>query len=119
MEETGVSYVIESPIRYGTFLRRISNVTNIPVDVVDKGLRLYAKKNGVPDAAKINERSAARFCDEFQLWKNTELQGRFCYKKSADKVKATALTNKDGSMRKTVTQGVIGTKILAGKPCKK
>lgn len=119
VEETGVSYVIESPIPYGAFLRRISNVTNIPVDVVDKGLRLYAKKNGVPDAAKINERSAARFCDEFKLWKNKELQGRFCYKKSTDKVKTTALTNKDGSMRKTVTQGVIGTKILEGKPCKK
>lgn len=119
VNEAGVSYVVEAPIPYGAFLRKISNVTNIPVSVLDAGLRIYAKKNGVPDSTRINEQSVVRFCDAFRNWKSLNLQGRFSYKKSPKDVAATALTTKDGLMRKTVTQGVIGTKIYPGKPSEK
>ena len=115
---TGVQYTIMRPIAYGTFLKRIMRATNIPIATLHTALCEYVKRHGAIEPKYINENSATCFCAEFQAWKNENLQGRFRYAKSSTPVGATALTYADGSVRREITQGRIGTKIVPGKPSK-
>ena len=116
---TGVQYVINHPVGYGTFLKRISAATNLPVKLLHKSLCEYSQKHGKLNDELINESSIASFCNEFFNWKNSNLQGRFKYKASNTSIGATTLSYPDGKPRKEITQGRIGTKIVEGTPCDK
>lgn len=117
--ETGVQYIITNPISYGSFLTRIMRGTNIPITTLNKAFVQYCRIHGTISEDKINERSASAFCAEFQDWKVQNLQGRFRYVRSNTSCGATSLTYSDGTPRKEITQGRIGTKILSGTPSDK
>lgn len=119
VSEAGVQYVVSSRISYGLFLKRISNVTNLPIKIIHVALCRYAKKHGTSFTALINDNSVAAFCKEFATWKTENLQGRFKYERSKAPLGATALTYADGSVRSEVAQGRIGTKIIPGTPSAK
>ena len=119
VSEAGVQYVVSSRISYGLFLKRISNVTNLPIKVLHVALCRYAKKHGTSFTTLLNDNSVAAFCKEFATWKTENLQGRFKYERSKAPLGATALTYADGSVRSEVAQGRIGTKIMPGTPSTK
>lgn len=116
---TGVQYTISNPIPYGLFLTRLMRGTNIPITTLHKALVQYSKIHGSLSEDKINEKSASAFCAEFHDWKIHNLQGRFRYVKSSTPCGATALTYRDGTPRKEIAQGRIGTKIHPGSPSDK
>lgn len=119
VNETGVQYVVSNKIPYGLFLKRIANVTNIPIKVLHRALCRYAKKHSNSFTTLINDNSAAAFCKEFADWKAENLQGRFKYERSKAPLGATALTYADGSVRSEIAQGRIGTKLMPGTPSAK
>lgn len=119
VSEAGVQYVVSSRISYGLFLKRISNVTNLPIKVLHVALCRYAKKHGNSFTTLFNDNSVVAFCKEFATWKTENLQGRFKYERSKAPLGATALTYADGSVRSEVAQGRIGTKIMPGTPSAK
>ena len=112
----GVSYTVNRPISYGAFLKRITRATNIPVTAIHNAMGEYAKRHGTVDSKFINENTASAFINEFQDWRKNNLGGRVSYSKSNAPLGATALTYADGTPRKDIAQGRIGTKILPGTP---
>lgn len=116
IRETGVQYNVHKTIPYHAFLKQISNTANLPIKVLHSALCRFAKKHGTDFTSYINDNSVAGFCAEFAAWKNTNLQGRFQYKRSHSPLGATALTYTDGTVRSEIAQGRIGTKILPGTP---
>lgn len=116
---TGVQYTIVHPIAYNVFLRRIMQVTSLPIALLHNALCRYAKQHGEIEAVCFNDSSAAAFCTKFQEWRNCTLQGRFHYARVNTPVGATALSNTDGSPRTEIAQGRIGTKIAPGTPSEK
>ncbi len=115
----GVSYTVNRPITYGAFLKRITRATNIPITVMHGAMVEYAKRHGTVDPKFINENTASAFIHEFQDWRKNNLGGRFHYVKSGALLGATALSYADGTPRKDIAQGRIGTKIAPGTPSKK
>lgn len=115
----GVSYTVNRPIAYGAFLKRITRATNIPVTVMHGAMVEYAKRHGAVDPKFINENTASAFIHEFQDWRKNSLGGRFYYAKSGAPIGATALSYADGTPRKDIAQGRIGTKIAPGTPSAK
>lgn len=116
---TGVQYIASRPMAYNTFLKRIMNMTSIPITVLHQGLCNYSKKYGAIKKEYFNESTAAAFCKAFYDWKMTKLQGYFRYKKGSKVKMDTALTYADGSTRTEIAQGRIGTKITQGTPSDK
>ncbi|MFQ7504272.1 MAG: type III restriction-modification system endonuclease [Coprococcus sp.] len=119
VKENGVQYVIHKTVPYNVFLKRISNVTNLPIKVLHLALCKYANKHGTDFTSYINENSIAGFCSEFTTWKNENLQGRFRYVRSETPLGSTALTYVDGTVKSEISQGRIGTKIVPGTPSEK
>lgn len=119
VSESGVQYIIHKTIPYNSFLKRISSVTNLPIQVLHSSLCKFAKKHGTDFTQYINDNSVAGFCAEFMAWKNANLQGRFRYERSNAPLGATALTYADGTVRSEISQGRIGTKIVPGIPSEK
>ncbi len=117
-ETGGVQYTIDKTIPYGLFLKRISKQTNLPIKLVNEALIAFSKKNKSTDI-KINEFSIANFVSKFSDWKIQNLEGQFTYKKSSLSLKSTALTNADGSPKKEIAQGRIGTRFVEGTPANK
>lgn len=113
---TGMQYTAFNPIPYGSFLRRISRTTNLPIGVLHAALVAYRKKHGSISTRHFNENTASAFHAEFQKWKVKNLQGRFRYVRSEAPCGATALTYADGTPREEIAQGRIGTKIVPGTP---
>ena len=121
MAETGsgVQYTITNSLPYGIFLKRISSATNIPVTVIHRAISNYTEKHGNIKDEFFNEQAVGAIISSFSEWKISTLQGRFNYKMRQEKVGATALTHKDGSVRENISQGRIGIKIEEGEPMEK
>ena len=113
-EGSNVEFTVENPLPYGEFLQRINKATSIPVKVIHNAVVEYSKKKGNIDKATISERAVGNFVRKFNEWKLDNLQGRFSYKRCNTYNKKTALSNADGSPKKVIASGRIGTKILAG-----
>lgn len=116
---TGKTYIINRQIAYGTFLKKISTTTNIPVNVMHKALVEYSKRHGTIDKKYFNEFSVSTFERCFNSWKAKNLQGRFNYARSTAPIGGTALSYPDGTPREDIAQGRIGTKIVPGTPSAK
>lgn len=116
ISDPGVQYTARRPIAYNVFIKRISRFTNIPITIFHKAMCEYVKRHGSVDAKYINETSMNAFINNFQEWKNHNLQGRFRYVKSNTPLGETALTYADGSPREDIAQGRIGTKLELGTP---
>ncbi len=119
LSESGVQYIISRPLLYSEFLKRIMQGTNIPISVLHSAMSKFSKENELIKPEHINENTASIIIQKFHEWKNENLQGRFHYKKSSTPVGATALSYEDGSPRKEITQGRIGTKLVEGTPSDK
>lgn len=115
----GESYTVSRPIAYGAFLKRVTRATNIPMTVMHSAMVEYAKRHGSIDPKFINENTATAFIHEFQEWRKNNLGGRFHYVKAGTPLGATALSYADGTPRKDIAQGRIGTKIALGMPSEK
>lgn len=113
-EGSNVEFIVENPLPYGEFLQRVNKATSIPVKVMHDAVVAYYKEKGKIDKATISERAVGNFVRKFNEWKIEMLQGRFNYKRCATLNKRTALSNADGSPKKVIASGRIGTKILAG-----
>lgn len=116
---SGVQYIINKPIPYGIFLKRISASTNISVAIIHEAICKYVRKNGKIKSAHFNELALNLIIQHFTDWKISTLQGRFNYKKTKGTVVSTALTHPDGSVKEEIAQGRIGVKIKEGDPMDK
>lgn len=119
LSESGVQYIISKTIPYNEFLKRIMQGTNIPITTLHQAVSKYTNKNGMIKPDHFNENTVSIIIQKFQEWKNENLQGRFHYTKSSTPVGSTALSFEDGSPRKEITQGRIGTKLAEGTPSEK
>jgi type III restriction enzyme len=117
-EDTGVQYKVKKMIPYNEFLKRISRQTNLSIQLLHSVLIEYSKRI-VIQPERINEHSVSNFVKSFHDWKIEKLGGRFSYSKANLRVKATALTFKDGTPKTEITQGIIGTKFIDGTPSAK
>ena len=108
--ESGFEYNISEKLAYNQFLFKIAKATNLPITILHKGFVEYAKNNKIKDDL-INNNTAVAFIQRFNDWKIQNLENRFRYKKANINVYETALTNSDGSVKKEITQGNVGTKI--------
>ncbi len=115
----GVQYTVDRALPYGVFLKRISSVTNIPLEKIHNAVCRYANKYGKIKESYFNEQAVGALNQAFKDWKTETLQGRFKYKKTGGSVGATALTYADGSVREEVTQGRIGVKMKEGDAAEK
>lgn len=112
--EKGVQYTINQALPYGSFLKRVSQSTNIPIAEIHEAVLRFSKKHGRIKDTYFNEQAIGAIVQAFSDWKIETLQGRFRYKKTQGAVGATALTYADGSVRDEITQGRIGVKIKEG-----
>lgn len=119
LSESGVQYIISKTIPYNEFLKRIMQGTNIPITTLHQAVAKYTNKNGMIKPEHFNENTVSIIIQKFQEWKNENLQGRFHYAKSSTPVGSTALSFEDGSPRKEIAQGRIGTKLVEGTPSDK
>lgn len=115
---SGVSYSVKRSIPYNEFLKRINQQTSIPIRELHNAMCELSKEKKIPDEY-INEYSLANIVSEFLDWRIKKLQTRFKYKTSSQPVTETALTNKDGSTREVIKQGIVGTKFVEGTPSDK
>ncbi len=115
---SGVQYIIEKPIPYNDFLKRINYQTKIGISTIHNVLVKLNMDNTI-DPRYINEHSATNFIRKFHDWKVENLCGRFSYQKSNLKVNETALTNKNGTPKDEIVQGRIGIKYVEGEPSTK
>lgn len=119
LSKSGVQYIISKTIPYNEFLKRIMQGTNIPITTLHQAVSKYTNKNGMIKPEHFNENTVSIIIQKFQEWKNENLQGRFHYAKSSTPVGSTALSFEDGSPRKEIAQGRIGTKLAEGTPSEK
>lgn len=115
----GVQYSINQNLSYGLFLKRISTNTGIPVNIIHKAICKYTKIYGLIKDNHFNINSVIAITNAFTDWKIRNMQGRFNYKRTNDRVNSTALTHADGSVRKYISQGRIGSKIKEGEATQK
>jgi len=116
---SGSEFEFDKRISYSEFLKKLHNQTYIPLQTIHSVICRFNKENMHIEAKEINEFSLAKIIKMFREWKYTHLQGRFNYKKANLQSHGTALTKKDGSPKKEIVQGIIGTKIKVGEPCDK
>lgn len=119
-EAANVEEVIDNSLPYGEFLKQINRLTGIPVKVFHKAMINYAQKHKTVNISKfINEQALNNFVTKFVEWKGNFLQGRFRYKSCKTFAHETALSDNNGTVKKEIVQGRIGTKIAQGEPCEK
>lgn len=117
-ESTGVQYSIEKTLPYNEFLKRISQQTSVPMQILHNAIIKISKEKTIT-SSHINEYSAVNIIKAFKDWRIEKTQGRFRYAKSQQTVNETVLTYADGTVREQIVQGKIGTKFVEGTPCDK
>lgn len=117
-EASGVTYSVKRSIPYNEFLKRINLQTSIPIRELHNAMCELSKEKDIPDEY-FNEYSIANIVSEFTDWRIKKTQTRFKYKRSSQPVTETVLTNKDGSIREVIKQGIVGTKFAEGTPSNK
>ena len=101
---------------YNDFVLRASKHTNIPVNVIHKGICTAVGLGEKVTDGMFNEDSLTRFMRAVDDWKCRELAGCVRYKQASYKAKETRLTNADGTVKDDVVQTYIGSKIAPGVP---
>ncbi len=117
-ENIGVSYTVRKPLAYNEFLKRICEQTSIPIRLLHQEMLILGKEKKITNDL-INDYSATNIIRAFTDWKIKHTQTRFKYAKSSQPVSETALTYKDGSARKIIKQGNVGTIFIEGTPSDK
>ena len=117
--EAGVQYTLSRSIPYGEFLRKIMNITGIPITVLHNALIEYCKKHGTINEEYINESSVDAFCSEFKNWKVSNLKERFHYEKINSPVGNTALSYSSGTPKGEIELWRVGKYTENGTTSKK
>lgn len=115
---SSVTYVVEKPLPYGDFLKRICSQTSVPITMLHTALVEFDKEYHLRNRW-INEYTATNIVQAFSDWRIKNTQTRFRYSRSAQAVYETALTYKDGKPREVIKQGAVGTKFVTGTPSDK
>ncbi len=116
---SGVQYSIRKKLPYSVFLHRLNSQTNLPIVFLHTLFVQYSKLHEIISSEYFNESSLAKIIQIFEDWKSRNLGTRFHYKKAGVSRYDTALTNADGSLKNIIAQGLVGTKLVAGKSPKK
>lgn len=115
---TGVQYSVDAQqLGYNEFLKRISNVTSLPIKTIHKALCDYVAKHGSIESKYFNDNTVASFCRAFAEWRDDFLAGeqiRIYYRASSAPLGATALTYADGTPFDDIAQNLIGIEDIQG-----
>lgn len=96
-----------TPLSYGEFLKRAHNATNLPVDVIHRGLVRLNERTPIPQAT-FNMSTLDRLITNFKRWFDTEFESRFEYAHVGSVVGETKLTDSSGKPRKDVERMTLG-----------
>lgn len=108
VQESNVNHrELDDHMPYGEFLKRIHKNTGLPVSVMHRALCEYHKTKVLNDAF-FNQKTLAKFVEQFQVWFEDAFSKRFSYKSLGIDKKETALTDIKGAPKKEIIQGVIG-----------
>ena len=75
----GISLNTNRTLKYNSFLKRINEITNIPIVNIHNALVKYNEVKKI-NATFFNNTVLTRFCNEINNWKAEELFKRFTYK---------------------------------------
>jgi len=106
-------------IHYGEFLKRVSQKTDIPINLLHESIANAVKLGVKIEDNMFNEGSKVRFISCINDWKCEKLKGLVRYKKTQYEPKETKLTNADGTLRDDVAVGDIGVNYCPDKPLDK
>lgn len=115
----GFEFRFEKRLPYNLFLKKLHRQTFIPIQTIHRVLCKYHREQRPVNDKQINEFSLNNIVRAFNDWKYEHLQGRFNYSKAHLNLKGTALSHPDGSPKKEIVQGIIGTKFSEGTPPEK
>lgn len=114
----GISLNTNRTLKYNSFLKRINEITNIPIVNIHNALVKYNEVKKI-NATFFNNTVLTRFCNEINNWKAEELFKRFTYKNTDLPIHPTALTNLDGTIKDTIVIGNVGNSKSLGTPQEK
>lgn len=118
-EGAGFEFQFEKRLPYNLFLKKLHRQTFIPLPTIHRVLCRYSREQHAINDRQINEFSLGNIIKAFNDWKYGQLQGRFSYTKAHLSLKGTTLSNPDGTPKKEIVQGIIGTKFAEGIPPEK
>ena len=101
---------------YNDFLKRASRHTNIPLHMLHKAICEAVGHGCKITDEMFNDGSLTRLTVAVDDWKCEQLVGLVRYKQANYMMKATKLTNADGSVKDEVVQAYIGNKSVPGNP---
>lgn len=107
VRENSAIYEVETQIPYNEFLKKIQNITNIPIAVFHKAMIKYNQTHVIGNGW-FNTSTMNIFINEFQKWERETTVHRFTYQKLDVIVQETALTDIDGNMKQTILQNDVG-----------
>ncbi len=99
--------VLEDVMPYSEFLKKVHSSTSLPLNVIHRSM---VKKNAESALPKdfFNKATMQNFILAFQEWLENAFIKRFSYKKIDVDSLETALTDIEGNVKESITQGIIG-----------
>lgn len=101
-------YTVEEKIPYGEFLKEINRQTGVSVNTVHKALCRVHKEERTIDQRLFTANGVALFVREFNEWLDGQLVKKFSYTPLNVDAQETSLTDYNGDVVATVSQGVLG-----------
>jgi len=108
-EVAGTELVIDDRLPYNTFLKKIYERTNLPINIIHKALVKYSKETEIEESF-FNDATLGSFINEFNERKQELLMTRFSYESINVPIHPTALTDEKGIVKEVIVQGRLGTK---------
>ena len=105
-------------MKYNTFIKKLNELTNVPIKNIHNSIVRYNEKNKVGKNF-FNSTVLSRLCVAINNWKSEELFKRFTYKKTDLPIHPTSLTNSDGSLKNNIAINNIGILKIDGTPQEK
>ena len=102
----GEFILYESKLKYGEFLKKLSNRTSIPISLLHEEIVNFHQTQCVEIYPTNN--SINKFVSSFEEWFIKEFETRYSYRKVTDSKKKTALTHEDGTPLEKINQADIG-----------
>lgn len=115
---SGLALNANRVFNYNDFLRRVNEMTNIPIVNIHNALVKYNNIKKL-DKSFFNMTVLSNLCIEINNWKADELFKRFTYIKTDLPIHPTTLTNTDGSIKDTIVIGNVGKGKIDGNPQEK
>lgn len=114
----GLSLSTNKVMKYNTFIKKLNELTNVPIKNIHNSIVRYNEKNKVGKNF-FNSTVLSRLCVAINNWKSEELFKRFTYKKTDLPIHPTSLTNSDGSLKNNIAINNIGILKIDGTPQEK